>query len=63
MNHKKIKTKCENPEHKKPCSENATCEYCGLSTCSPDYAYHLCIIPHTKETDHEPRHTENPHYR
>ena len=34
---------CQNKEHKQPCSENAKCEYCGLSTCTANFAYHVCV--------------------
>ena len=33
---------CQNIEHKKPCSEEKQCSVCGTSTCSPNYAYHVC---------------------
>ena len=33
---------CENREHKKPCKEKDECEFCGKSTCSANYAYHIC---------------------
>lgn len=34
---------CKNRDNKKPCREDANCEECGISTCSPNYAYHVCV--------------------
>ena len=34
---------CKNIEHKKPCLEEKQCSVCGVSTCSPNYAYHVCV--------------------
>jgi len=37
--------RCKNIEHKKPCSAKDKCEFCGKSTCSANYAYHVCAAP------------------
>jgi hypothetical protein len=37
---------CKNKEHKKPCKEKAVCDGCGISTCSANYAYHVCTPKH-----------------
>ena len=33
---------CKNIEHLKEPHKEGKCEYCGLSDCSPNFAYHFC---------------------
>ena len=33
---------CQNSGHSKPCDEKINCGNCGLSTCSANFAYHIC---------------------
>ena len=41
---------CKNIEHKKPCRLKTNCEYCGKSSCSPNFVYHICIKLNKKYT-------------
>ena len=34
---------CKNVEHENPCPKDEYCGRCGISTCSPNFAYHVCI--------------------
>ncbi len=34
--------KCKNKEHAKPCNRNDKCEFCGIPTCTANFAYHVC---------------------
>jgi hypothetical protein len=40
---------CQNIEHRHPCYRNEYCPNCGISTCSPNYAYHVCIAPRSEK--------------
>lgn len=37
-----IHKKCRNIEHPDKKHKEGKCEYCGLSDCSPNFAYHFC---------------------
>ena len=39
---------CKNIEHRHPCYRNEYCPNCGISTCSPNYAYHVCVAPRSE---------------
>ena len=34
---------CKNKEHKKPCNLRKRCVGCGIPSCTPNYAYHVCV--------------------
>ena len=40
---------CQNIEHRHPCYRNEYCPNCGISTCSPNYAYHVCVAPRSEK--------------
>lgn len=40
---------CKNKEHSDVCEKDEKCFGCGRSTCSPNFAYHVCIRTSNKE--------------